>query len=48
MARLGSGIAWIDRRERFAAVLVTGPRATDAVVDLPFTVSLERVGELTR
>jgi len=48
VARQGSAIAWIDRRERFAAVLVTGPRATDAVVDIPFTVALERTTELAR
>jgi ABC-type polysaccharide/polyol phosphate transport system ATPase subunit len=50
VARQGAGIAWIDRRERFAAVLVTGPRATDAVVDIPYVVALERTAsrELAR
>lgn len=42
VARSGRGIAWIDRRERFASVVVTGTRETDAVVDIPFTVELER------
>jgi ABC-2 type transport system ATP-binding protein/lipopolysaccharide transport system ATP-binding protein len=36
IARGGSGVAWIDRRERLASVVVTGARSTDAVLDLPF------------
>jgi ABC-2 type transport system ATP-binding protein len=42
VARQGGGIAWIDRRERFVSVLVSGPARTDAVVDLPYDVHLER------
>jgi ABC-type polysaccharide/polyol phosphate transport system ATPase subunit len=38
VARQGSGIAWIDRRERMVSVLVSGPARTDAVVDLPYEV----------
>jgi hypothetical protein len=38
VARQGSGIAWIDRRERLVSVLVSGPARTDAVVDLPYEV----------
>jgi ABC-type polysaccharide/polyol phosphate transport system ATPase subunit len=36
---------WIDRRERMATVVVTGTRASDAVVDLPYEVLLERGSE---
>jgi ABC-type polysaccharide/polyol phosphate transport system ATPase subunit len=38
----GSGVAWIDRRERFAEMLVTGVRRTDALVDLPYELALQR------
>ncbi len=40
IARGGSGVAWIDRRERFASVVVTGARPTDAVLDLPFELEV--------
>lgn len=40
------GGAWIDRRERFASVVVTGVRRTDAIVDLPYEVSVEREAEV--
>jgi ABC-type polysaccharide/polyol phosphate transport system ATPase subunit len=40
IARGGSGVAWIDRRERFASVVVTGARTTDAVLDLPFDLEV--------
>ena len=43
VARQGGGIAWIDRRERMADVLVAGQARTDAVVDLPYAVKLDRV-----
>ncbi len=33
---------WIDRRERMVSVVVTGTKASDAVVDLPYEVLLER------
>jgi ABC-type polysaccharide/polyol phosphate transport system ATPase subunit len=42
VARAGTGIAWIDRRERFAAVMVTGTRQTDGIVDLAHAIELER------
>jgi energy-coupling factor transporter ATP-binding protein EcfA2 len=41
IAHGGSGVAWIDRRERFASVVVTAARSTDAVLDVPFDL---RVG----
>jgi ABC-type polysaccharide/polyol phosphate transport system ATPase subunit len=44
VARGGGMIAWIDRRERFASVVVTGTRDTDAVVDLPFEIAIDRPG----
>jgi ABC-type polysaccharide/polyol phosphate transport system ATPase subunit len=42
VARQGVGIAWVDRRERMLSLLVTGTARTDAVVDLPYEVQLER------
>ena len=44
IARGGGMIAWIDRREQFASVVVTGTRETDAVVDIPFRIEIEREG----
>jgi ABC-type polysaccharide/polyol phosphate transport system ATPase subunit len=43
VARQGQGIAWIDRRERMLDLLVTGVTRTDALVDLPYEVSVSRV-----
>jgi hypothetical protein len=40
IARQGAGIAWIDRRERMLSLLVSGHARTDAVVDLPYDVSI--------
>jgi ABC-type polysaccharide/polyol phosphate transport system ATPase subunit len=42
IAHAGTGFAWIDRRERFAEVVVTGASRTDAIVDLPYAVTVER------
>jgi ABC-type polysaccharide/polyol phosphate transport system ATPase subunit len=42
VASRSGGIAWIDRRERFASVVVTGTRETDALVDVPFDISVGR------
>jgi ABC-2 type transport system ATP-binding protein len=42
VARAGGGAAWIDRRERFASVMITGTRQTDALVDPPYEVAIER------
>ena len=42
VARRGQGIAWIDRREDFATVLVTSTRGTDAAVDIPYEIELDR------
>jgi hypothetical protein len=44
VASRSGGIAWIDRRERFASVVVTGTRDTDALVDIPFQITLDRDG----
>ncbi|MFL5895004.1 MAG: ABC transporter ATP-binding protein [Thermoleophilaceae bacterium] len=44
VARSSGGIAWIDRRERFSSVVVTGTRDTDAIVDIPFDITLDREG----
>jgi ABC-type polysaccharide/polyol phosphate transport system ATPase subunit len=42
IARGGEMIAWIDRRERHASVVVTGTRDTDAVVDIPVVIEVDR------
>ena len=42
IAHAGTGFAWIDRRERFAEVVVTGASRTDAIIDLPYDVTLAR------
>ena len=42
IAQAGTGLAWIDRRERFAEVVVTGTTRSGAIVDLPYEVALDR------
>jgi ABC-2 type transport system ATP-binding protein len=42
VARAGGGAAWIDRRERFVSVMITGTRQTDALVDPPYEIAVER------
>ena len=42
VARRGAGIAWIDRREDFVTAIVTSTRTTDAAVDIPYEVELDR------
>jgi ABC-type polysaccharide/polyol phosphate transport system ATPase subunit len=42
IAHAGTGFAWIDRRERFVEVVVTGALRTDAIVDLPYDVTVDR------
>jgi ABC-type polysaccharide/polyol phosphate transport system ATPase subunit len=44
IAHAGTGFAWLDRRERFTEVVVTGTSRTDAIVDLPYEVALDRSG----
>jgi len=41
LAHRGTGAAWIDRRERFVSVVVTGTIATDAAVLLPFQFTID-------
>jgi ABC-type polysaccharide/polyol phosphate transport system ATPase subunit len=36
------GGAWIDRREQMVSVVVTGMRNTDALLDIPYEVVIER------
>jgi ABC-type polysaccharide/polyol phosphate transport system ATPase subunit len=36
------GGAWMDRRERMLSIVVTGPHHSDAILDLPFELSIER------
>lgn len=40
------GGAWIDRRERMLTVVVTGTRSTDALLDLPYDMDIERGNSL--
>jgi hypothetical protein len=42
IAHAGTGFAWIDRRERFTEVVVTGASRTDAIIDLPYDVTIAR------
>ncbi len=44
VAKRGTGIAWLDRRERLVSVVVTGAHTTDALVALPYEITLERSG----
>ena len=46
IAHAGTGFAWIDRRERFTEVVVTGTSRTDAIIDLPYEVELDRSGAI--
>jgi hypothetical protein len=38
----GHGGAWIDRRERMLSVMVTGTSPTDALIDIPYELAIER------
>jgi ABC-type polysaccharide/polyol phosphate transport system ATPase subunit len=42
VARRGQGIAWIDRREDLASVVVTHTRSVLAAVDIPYEIELDR------
>jgi ABC-type polysaccharide/polyol phosphate transport system ATPase subunit len=42
VALRGSGASWLDRRERFCSIVVAGTQATDAIVQLPYEIALER------
>jgi ABC-type polysaccharide/polyol phosphate transport system ATPase subunit len=42
VALRGSGVSWVDRRERFCSVVVTGTHGTDAILQLPYEIALER------
>ncbi|MDP9347355.1 MAG: ABC transporter ATP-binding protein [Actinomycetota bacterium] len=42
VAKAGSGKDWLDWRERLLSVVVTGTRATGAIIDLPATIDVER------
>jgi len=43
VARAGSTVDWLDRRERLLSIQVIGVKRTDAVVDLPYQVAIERL-----
>ncbi|HTD08166.1 MAG TPA: Wzt carbohydrate-binding domain-containing protein, partial [Solirubrobacteraceae bacterium] len=36
------GGAWIDRRERMISIVVTGTQSTDALLELPYEMVIER------
>ena len=38
----GHGGGWIDRRERMLSVVVSGTHGTDALLDLPYEIVIER------
>lgn len=42
VASRGSGNAWLDRRERINTVVVSGTRATEALVQVPYETSVLR------
>jgi ABC-type polysaccharide/polyol phosphate transport system ATPase subunit len=42
VAHAGSGVSWIDRRERFVELVVSGTSQTGALIDLPYRVSVDR------
>jgi ABC-type polysaccharide/polyol phosphate transport system ATPase subunit len=42
VAQSGSGFRWLDRRERFASIVVTSTRETDAITDLDYEFELAR------
>jgi ABC-2 type transport system ATP-binding protein len=42
VARAGSGLAWIDSRERFMAIVSTSSYTTGALVDTPFEIAVLR------
>jgi len=42
VAQRGSGTSWIDRRERLGSIVVAGTQATDALLQLPYEIALER------
>jgi ABC-type polysaccharide/polyol phosphate transport system ATPase subunit len=43
IADAAGGLAWHDRRSRFASVMVTATRAADGLLQLPFEVTIERI-----
>jgi ABC-type polysaccharide/polyol phosphate transport system ATPase subunit len=42
VARAGSGLSWMDNRERFMSIVIAASEPTGAIVDLPFHVYLQR------
>ncbi|MEY2517531.1 MAG: type transport system ATP-binding protein [bacterium] len=44
VANPAGGLAWHDRRSRFASVMVTGTRTADGLLALPFELRVERAG----
>jgi len=45
VADSAGGLAWHDRRSRFAAVMVTGTRPADGLIELPFEITIARAAE---
>ncbi|MDX6682053.1 MAG: type transport system ATP-binding protein, partial [Solirubrobacteraceae bacterium] len=44
VANSAGGVAWHDRRSRFASVMVTGSRPADGLLELPFELRIARTG----
>jgi ABC-2 type transport system ATP-binding protein len=42
VAHAGSGVSWIDRRERFVELVVSGTSQTGALIEVPYRVSVAR------
>jgi hypothetical protein len=45
VADAAGGLAWHDRRGRFASVMVTGRRPADGLLELPFELTIEPFAE---
>ncbi|MBS1868503.1 MAG: ABC transporter ATP-binding protein [Actinobacteria bacterium] len=44
----GTGVSWLDRREHLCSIVVAGTQATDAIVQLPYEIALERTAPAAR
>jgi ABC-type polysaccharide/polyol phosphate transport system ATPase subunit len=44
----GTGVSWLDRRERLCTIVVAGTHSTDGIVQLPYEIALERTAPARR
>jgi ABC-type polysaccharide/polyol phosphate transport system ATPase subunit len=42
VARPGSGVQWLDNRERFRSIVISATRPLGGIVDLPFHIEVQR------